>query len=479
MTTTADPRPPRARPEPLTGREWAVLLVLCGVVFLEGIDVSMMGVALPPIRAELGLSTATLQWVVSAYVLGYGGFVLLGGRAADVLGRRRMFLLWLGVFIAFSGLGGLAGEGWLLVLARFVTGVAAAFLTPAGLSIITTTFPEGPRRNRALLVYAGAGAGGFSLGLVVGGLLAAVDWRWVFFAPVVVASLLLALALRLLPRDGRPEGATGGFDVVGALAATGGMVLVVLGVVRAHEAGAPVTAGVLALGAASLGVFVLAERRSPAPLLRLGLLRSAPLVRANLGAMILVGSFVGFQFVAVLYLQEVRDWSELRTGLALLVVGADAILAPTVTPLLVERFGNRAVAAVGLALAAVAYLLFLPIDEDTGYLLMLPSFVLLACAFALAYGPLTIAATDGVAAAEQGVASGVLAMSFQFGSALGLAVTTAVIVAADAGAATTQLDALRAALVVPLVTAAAGAVIVGSGVRRATLSGRRGSGHYR
>jgi MFS family permease len=475
MTTTAAPRQTggaqrSARPDRIAGREWAVLLVLCGAIFMEGIDVSMMGVALPAIRADLGLSTASLQWVVSAYVLGYGGFVLLGGRAADTLGRRRMFLLWLLVFIAFSGLGGLAGEGWLLVVARFVTGVAAAFLAPAGLSIITTTFPEGALRNRAVLVYAGAGAGGFSLGLVAGGLLAAVDWRWVFFAPVVVASLLLAAAVRLLPRDGRPAVAAG-FDVAGALTSTAGMVLVVLAVVQAHEAAPLRTAGVLALGLALLGAFLAVERRSPAPLLRLGLLRSAPLLRANAGAALLVGSFVGFQFVAVLYLQEVRDWSELRTGLALLVVGSDAVLAPTVTPLLVNRFGNRAVAAVGLALAALAYALFLPVRADWGYGLMLPSLVLLGLAFALAYGPLTIAATDGVAEQEQGVASGVLTTSFQFGTALGLAATTAVIVAGGAsGDASAQLDGLRTALFVPLAAAVAGVAVV--------ATGRRPRAHY-
>ncbi|WP_211326555.1 MFS transporter [Paenibacillus flagellatus] len=154
---------------------WGLLLVLCGAIFLEGIDVSMMGVALPSIRDELHMTTGELSWVASAYVLGYGGFMLLGGRAADLLGRRRMFLGWLTVFLLFSGLGGMATEGWLLMLSRFVTGVAAAFMTPAGLSIFTTGFPEGPSRNRALLVYAGTAAAGFSLGLVVGGLLTAAD----------------------------------------------------------------------------------------------------------------------------------------------------------------------------------------------------------------------------------------------------------------------------------------------------------------
>src|ERR671915_1246280 len=194
----------------MTGPRLALLLVLSGAIFLEGIDVSMMGVALPSIRAELGMSTSSLQWVVSAYVLGYGGFVLLGGRAADLLGRRRMLLLWLGVFIAFSGLGGLATEGWMLVLARFMTGVAAGFMAPAGLSIITTSFAAGKSRNRAVLIYSGTAAAGFSLGMVAGGLLTAIDWRWVFFAPVLVAAAILAAAVRIIPPDGGVRRTAGG-----------------------------------------------------------------------------------------------------------------------------------------------------------------------------------------------------------------------------------------------------------------------------
>ncbi|NUR92583.1 MAG: MFS transporter, partial [Nonomuraea sp.] len=149
-----------------------MLFVLCGAIFLEGINVAMLNVALPAIRAELGLSTGELQWVISAYVLGYGGFMLVGGRAADLFGRRRMFLVWLGIFLAVSAIGGLADSGWMLIAARFVAGIAAAVMTPAGLSIITTSFAEGPQRNQALLVYSGTAAGGFSLGLVLGGLLA-------------------------------------------------------------------------------------------------------------------------------------------------------------------------------------------------------------------------------------------------------------------------------------------------------------------
>ncbi|TDO59854.1 putative MFS family arabinose efflux permease [Kribbella sp. VKM Ac-2571] len=439
-------------PERLTGRAWAVLFVLCGAIFLEGIDVSMMGVALPSIRAELGLTTGELQWVVSAYALSYGGFVLLGGRAADLLGRRRMFVGWLVVFLLFSGLGGFATEGWVLILARFVTGIAAAFMTPAGLSIITTTYPEGPQRNKALLVYAGTAAGGFSLGMVTGGLLTAIDWRWVFFAPVIVSAAILAGAVALIPRETAPTAHRGGFDLAGAVALTGSMLLLVATVVRAPDIPAAQTVATAAAGLVLLGAFVTIERRVDAPLIRLGLLRNAALIRANFGAILLVGSFVGFQFIAVLYLQELRGWSELETGLALMVIGIDAVLAPTLTPWLVTRFGNGHVVFGGFVLAAFAYTAFLPLG--TTFAAMLPAFLLLGLAFALAYGPLTIAATERVAEEEQGLASGVLTTSFQFGSALGLAAVAAVLAAGD------ELTAggFRTGLAVPLAAAVLGVV---------------------
>ncbi|ONI67470.1 MFS transporter [Kribbella sp. ALI-6-A] len=454
-----------AAPDRLGAKAWAVLLVLCGAIFLEGIDISMMGVALPSIRAELGLSTSQLQWVVSAYVLGYGGFVLLGGRAADLLGRRRMFVGWLAVFLVFSGLGGLADDGWVLILARFVTGVAAGFMTPAGLSIITTSYPEGRQRNKALLVYAGIAAAGFSLGMVVGGLLTAIDWRWVFFAPVVLSAILLPAALILLPREEvSPQKKV--FDFGGALTLTAAMMLLVATVVRAPDVPVAQTLATLAAGLLLLVVFVAIERRTPAPLIRFGILRNAGLVRANLGAVLLVGSFVGFQFVAVLYLQELRHWSELETGLALMVIGIDSILAPTLTPWLVNRFGNGRVVLGGFAFAAAAYALFLPLGADWTYLAMLPTFLLLGLAFSLAYGPLTIAATDGVAEEEQGLASGVLTTSFQFGSALGLAVVAAVLAAADE----LTIADFRTALVVPLVAAVLGLAVSAPDLVRRTVA---------
>ncbi|MER8068227.1 MFS transporter [Streptomyces sp. NPDC094034] len=450
----------------MSTRDWGVLFVLCGAIFLEGIDVAMLNVALPSIRSELGLSTGELQWVMSAYVLGYGGFMLLGGRAADLFGRRRMFVFWLTVFLLFSGLGGFATDGWTLIVARFVTGVAAAFMTPAGLSIITTSFEEGPRRDKALLVYSGTAAGGFSIGLVVGGLLTAVDWRWVFFAPVVLSFLVLTAALALLPRSPRPDRTGESVDLAGSVTITAAIVLLVLGVERASHTGIGGTLGTLAAGLVLLAVFVAVERRSASPLVRLGIFRVGPLVRANLSALLFAAGFFGFQFLVVLYLQELRGWSTLQTSFAMIVIGIDAILSPTLTPKLVARFGNARVIFGGLLLAALAYALFLPVGADWTYPMMFPSLIILGLAFALAYGPLTIAATDGVEEREQGLAGGLLYTSFQFGAALGLSAVTAVQVAAtDADSPAALLDGYHAALVVPFAAALLAALVSAFGLR--------------
>lgn len=455
----------------MSGRAWAVLAVLCGAIFMEGIDIGMLNVALPSIRAELGLSTGMLSGVVSAYVLGYGGFVLLGGRAADLLGRRRMFLFWLSVFLVFSGLGGFATSGWMLLAARFVTGVAAAFLAPAGLSLITTNFAEGRVRDRALLVYAGIAAGGFSLGMVVGGLLTAFGWRWVFFVPVIVSALLLAAAVVLVRDSGVPKrDSTASFDLVGALSVTGAMMLLVYGVVRLEHAGdgPALTAAVFAAGLAALVLFVVNERRSAAPLVRLGILRSGPLVRTNLIVILFIGSFMGFQFLLTLYFQELRGWSTVETGLAMAVLGLDAILAPLLTPWLVNRFGNRRVIFGGVLLAVLGYALFLPTGIDHTYAAMLPTMLLLAFGFALVYGPLTIAGTDDVAEEEHGLAGGLLYTSTQFGAALGISTVTAVNVAA-VSAGKVGMDALRTGLIVPVLAAATAAAIAAIGLRRTEI----------
>jgi MFS family permease len=444
----------------LTGRAWGVLFVLCGAIFIEGADIAMLNVALPSIRADLGLSTVELSGVVSAYVLGYGGFVLLGGRAADMFGRRRMFLFWLMVFLVFSGLGGLAPEGWVLLLARFGTGVAAAFMAPAGLSIITTSFAEGPQRNRALVVYGAVGAGGFSLGLVAGGLLSSIGWRWVFFAPVILSIVLLISAVVLIEDRGRPVRT--GFDLAGALAIAGSMLLLVLGAVRLEHPGEGWGWTVAALGGGLLlvAVFWVIERRTAFPLVRLGILRSGALVRADLGAMLFIGAFYGFQLLVTLYLQDLRGWSTVETGLAMLIMALDMVLAPTVTPRLVARFGNVRVIFGGLLFAVLGYVLFLPASVDWTYAAMLPSFVCLGVAFSLVYGPLTIAATDGIAEEEQGLASGLLNTSLQFGAAFGVSAVTI---------AGQSLDAL----VIPVVGAVLALAVTAFGLKP---SGKAGQG---
>src|SRR6202011_3049412 len=214
---------PDARSEKWDLRLRATVAILCGALFLDAMDVSMVNVALPTIGSHLRMSASTLQWVVSGYVLGYGGFLLLGGRAADLLGRRRVFLIALTVFAAASALGGVADDGTVVIVTRFIKGMAAGFTIPAGLSILTTTFPEGAARNKALGAYAATGAAGFSLGLVIGGLLAELGWRYVFLLPAPITAILVLAAIRVLDAGNEPSLGHRHYDLPGALAATGSM----------------------------------------------------------------------------------------------------------------------------------------------------------------------------------------------------------------------------------------------------------------
>ncbi|AJD42351.1 MULTISPECIES: MFS transporter [Rhizobium] len=454
---------------PMTPRAAATLIVLCGAIFLEGIDVAMLNIALPAIRADLNLTTTTLSGVVSAYVLGYAGFMLLGGRAADIFGKRRVFLCALAVFIAFSGLGGLATEGWMLLLARFVTGAASAFMTPAGLALVATNFPEGPQRNRAVTIYASTASAGFSLGLVLGGLLAAIDWRWVFFAPVILALLIFVAAIRLIAD--RPSRATRErFDIPGAVTLTAAMLLAVHGVTRLEHPDQNLawTLGIFGVSAALWLAFFLIERLSAAPLVRFSIFRSGSLVRSNLGALLFAGSFFGFQFIATLYLQELLGWTPIETSIAMLVIGIDAVVAPILTPRLVDRFGNDRVIFAGFVLAAISYALLLGMELDWTYAAIFPSMLLLGLAFSIAYSPLTIAATDGIHEDEQGLAGGLVNTAFQFGAALGLSGASAIgaYVLGEATSAEARLLALQTALIVPVAAAVAGALITAMGIRR-------------
>jgi MFS family permease len=442
-----------------------MLLVLCGAIFLDALDVSMMGVALPSIQADLGMSTSSLQWVVSAYVLGYGGFLLLGGRAADLLGRRRMFLASMAVFLLFSGLGGLVDDGSMLIASRFIKGVAAAFTAPAGFSILTSSFPEGPERNRALTIYSATGAAGFSFGLVAGGVLTEVDWRWVFFVPVVMAAIVLVSGFLFIPREERAERPRGSFDIAGAVTATAAMMLLVYSLVEAPNYGwfSARILGSFALVIALLAVFVAIERRHKEPMLRLGILRSGALFRANIGAIALVGSWIGAQFIITLYMQGMRGWSSIETGLAVFPAGLMVVvLAARIAAPLVGRFGTTPVIAAGLLSSVAGYATLLRLDETSDYATqILPALLFIGLSFALTYGPLAIAATNGTDPGEHGLVAGILNTSFQIGPALVLAITAAVndSFAGDVNVASGVMDGFHAALYVPLLVSAMGVVV--------------------
>ncbi|MFC8198734.1 MFS transporter [Streptomyces sp. NPDC057298] len=452
-----------------TPRLWGTLLVLCAAMFLDALDVSMVGVALPSIGSELDLSTSTLQWIVSGYILGYGGLLLLGGRTADLLGRRQVFLVALGVFALASLLGGLVDSGPLLIASRFIKGLSAAFTAPAGLSIITTTFPEGPLRNRALSIYTTCAATGFSMGLVLSGLLTEASWRLTMLLPAPIAVIALVAGLKLIPRSERDR-THRGYDIPGAVLGTASMLLLVFTVVQAPEVGWTTARTLLSFTAVAvlLTVFVRVERRSPSPLIRLGVLRSGNQIRAQLGAMMFFGSYVGFQFLVTLYMQSLLGWSALHTALAFLPAGALVALSATKMGAIVDRFGTPRLIVAGFALMVVGYALFLRVDLDPVYAaVILPSMLLIGAACALVFPSLNIQATNGVDDHEQGMVSGLLNTSVQVGGAIFLAIVTAVVTANSSGGSSPQavLDSYRPGLVVVTAVALAGLLITATGLR--------------
>ena len=436
-------------------------MTLCIVLFLDGLDVSMIGVALPSIGTELDLSTSSLQWLVSGYILGYGGLLLLGGRTADLLGRRKVFLVALAVFAIASLTGGLVSSGPLLILTRFIKGLAAAFTAPTGLSIITTNFAEGPARNKALSIYTVFGAGGYSFGLVFGGLMTGVGWRWTFLLPVPIALIALAAAIKVVPRDKPAD--EGGHDLLGAVTSTGAMLLLVYTVVTAHEVGwasLRTIASFVAVGAL-VAAFVVVETRVAHPLIRLGILRKATLVRASLAIIAMAGSYFSWQFIVTIYLQDTLGWSPLELALALLPIGLMVAASAVFSDKLVNRFGTTRIIAVTMAVMAVGYLLFLRIDTTPSYVTeILPAVLLIGVGW-IGFPAVNIQATSGIEDEEQGLAAGVLQTSMQVGAAVVLAVTTAIIASSPGGEPTpaAMLDAYRPGLVFAAVVSIVGALV--------------------
>ena len=454
-----------------TPQLWGILFVLGGALCLDALDVSMVGVALPSIRSALGLDTSSLQWIVSGYVLGYGGLLLLGGRAADLLGRRRVFLVALAVFALVSLLGGLVSSPDLLITARFVKGAAAAFTAPAGMSLLTTTFPEGPMRNRAFSIYTVFGASGFSLGLVLSGILTEVSWRWTLLVPAPVALGVLAAALWLIPGGERSGRGGRRFDVPGALTITAAMLLLVYTVVSAQQAGwgSARTVGSFAGVAVLLGVFGVIERTSRDPLVPFGIFSSAALRRANIGAVTLFGTYISFQFLVTQYLQTLSGWSAMTTALAFLPAGVMVVILSTRMGSLLSRFGPTPLTGLAFTCLVLAYAVFLRAGVHPDYLkVLLPATLLVGLAFGLGFSSLSVAATAGVPNAEQGLAASLFQTSFQVGGAVVLAIVTAVVDAGGAGqlsSAPATLAAYRPALGLITGIAAIGMLVALSGLR--------------
>jgi MFS family permease len=458
-----------------TPQLWGILIVLGGALLLDALDVSMVGVALPDIRSALHMSTESLQWIVSGYTLGYGGLLLLGGRAADLLGRRRVFVAALAVFVVASLLGGIASSPGLLIAARIVKGTAAAFTAPSSMSLLTTTFPEGPLRNRAFSVYTVFGASGFSLGLVLSGLLTQINWRLTLLVSAPAAALVLLGAVRLIPRTGAAQSAGRAgrrFDLPGAAAISAAMLLLVYTVVNAQQAGwdSTRTIGSFAIVAALAALFVVIEKHSPDPLVPFGIFRSAPLRRAQVGAITLFGSYVSFQFLLTQYLQSLSHWSAIGTALAFLPAGVIVAILSLRTAGLLNWFGPETLVATAFVALVAAYALFLRAGVAPDYpAVMLPTVILLGAAFGFGFSALTVSATSGVRDSQQGLAASLFQTSFQVGGAVVLAVVTAVVEAGGANTLTSPsavLSAYRPALYLITGVAVIGLLAALPGLRR-------------
>jgi EmrB/QacA subfamily drug resistance transporter len=408
----------------------AVLVLVCLAQFMVILDVSIVNVALPSIRSGLRFSTTGLQWVVNAYTITFGGFLMLGGRAADLLGRRRVFLAGTVLFTVASLLCALASSRGLLLGARALQGFGGAVISPASLSIIATTFTEGGPRNRALGVWgAMAGLGGAS-GVLLGGLLTqGLGWPAIFLINVPVGIAVIFAARRVIP-ESRGEHAHRNFDVLGATLVTAGLVAAVYGIVRSESLGWG-SSGVLvplALAATLLALFALVEGRfAKAPLMPLSILRMPRLRAANIVVALLYSAVFSMWFFLTLYMQQVLHYSAVRAGLSFLPMTLSIVLTSSIAPRLVARYGVRPVLAAGMLSAAAGLALLTGVRPGGSYLTtVLPGGVLGAAGLGLSLVPATIAAVQGVSAAQAGVASGLLNTSRLAGGALGLAVLSTI-----------------------------------------------------
>ena len=410
------------------------LIVIAGAQLMVVLDVTIVNVALPHIQSGLGFSRTSLAWVVNAYTLAFGGLLLLGGRAGDILGRRRVFMAGVSLFAVASMIGGLAANEVWLIAARALQGVGAALAAPNGLALLTTTFQEGRERARAFGVFAAVAGAGGGIGLILGGVLTSfLSWRWVFFVNVPIGAVLVAAASRVLPEAERTSGR---FDLPGAITVTAGVSSLVYGFIHAAGAGwnDPVTIGAFAAAAILLPLFVAIERRGTQPLMPLHLFEERTRWGSYVVMLMTGAAMFGVLFFLTQYMQNVLDYSPLRTGLAYLPLNITFIAVAQVASRAVRRTGPQRLVVTGTALTAIGLVWLSRAGLDTNYLTgILPGMELLATGFSLIFLPVTMTALAGVERRVSGVASATLNVSQQVGGALGVSALVTLATSVTAG----------------------------------------------
>ena len=462
-------------------RKWLALALLSVVQFMVVLDIAIVNVALPSIQVDLGFSQENLQWVISAYALVFGGFLLLGGRAADLLGRRRIFLAGIILFTLASLFAGLAWSEASLISARALQGLGAAVITPAALSILSTTFTEGRERNIALGVWGAVGGFGAAAGVLLGGILTdALSWSWIFFVnvPVGVTAFVLAPMLLKESRDASVKS----FDALGAVLVTGGLSSLVYAITQAGQDGwlAGKTLSFFAASVAMLVGFLVWEQRHPEPLMRLGILRIKTVSGANAAGFIMGTAMFSMFLMLTLYMQQVLGYSAMKTGVAYLAVAGTAIFTSAIAAQLVTRIGVKPVLVIGMTTLTAGLVYFTQVSVGGSYLGdLLPGFLLIAVGIGFSFVPISIAALAGIQPAEAGLASGLINTSQQIGGALGIAALSTIATSRTGDAlakgstpAAALVDGFHGAFVAGVIIAAIGIVAALTLIRRDELETR-------
>jgi EmrB/QacA subfamily drug resistance transporter len=416
-------------PAAIDPRRWKALAVLGVAYLMVVLDISIVNVALPSIQTDLGFAPEDLHWIVSGYALTFGGFLLLGGRAGDILGRRIVFMAGLAAFAAFSLLAGLATSPEMLIVARLLQGAAGAILSPSVFSMTLVLFEEGASRNKALGILGGIAGSGAAIGVLLGGVLTQyVGWEWIFYVNVPIGLAALALVPRVMS-ESKADGLAKHFDSLGAVTVTGSLMLLVFGLTQTSNVGwgSLQTIGVLSGSALLMAAFLVIEARSRSPLVPLGFFRRRTPTGANIIGLLLGTMTFGMFFLLSLYMQQVLGWSAMKTGVAYLAVALTAVVAAGISQALVTRAGVKPILAVGMGLMGAGLAYFTQISPQGSYLGdLLPGFLLIGVGLGFSFVPVSIAALAGIEGREAGLASGLINTSQQIGGALGLAVLTTV-----------------------------------------------------